>query len=98
MERRAPTETARAEPAPQTEAHTARRLLRLREVLARIPLKRSTIYARVAAGTFPKPVPLGSPHAVAWLESEIDAWISRQIRVARSEQRDDPLSLQVSRK
>jgi predicted DNA-binding transcriptional regulator AlpA len=51
-----------------------------------VPLKRSTIYANMAAGKFPKPIPLGSPHAVAWLASEIDEWIQTQIRVARPEE------------
>ena len=44
------------------------------EVEHRTGLKRSTIYDKMKAGTFPKPVKLGA-RAVAWFEPEIDAWI-----------------------
>ena len=54
------------------------RLLRLSEVLARVGLGRSSIYNRIRAETFPKPVDLGG--AVAWVEAEIDAWIAERIR------------------
>ncbi len=50
------------------------RLLRLPEVIQRIGLRRTTIYDRVAAGTFPAPVRL-TERAVAWRESEVDSWI-----------------------
>ena len=50
------------------------RLIRMQEVTARTGFKRSTIYLRMSQGRFPKPIPLGSTNAVAWLESEIDAW------------------------
>jgi prophage regulatory protein len=50
------------------------RLLRLPRVKVRVPYSRSTIYAGVKDGTFPKPVKLGG-RAVAWRESDIDAWI-----------------------
>ena len=58
-------------------------LLRLRDVLARVGLKRSTVYARISNGSFPRPVPLGTPRAVAWVASEVDEWIVDQIRKAR---------------
>ena len=48
------------------------------EVEHRTGLKRSTIYDKMKAGTFPKPVKLGA-RAVAWLEPEIDAWIKERI-------------------
>lgn len=41
-------------------------------------LGRSFIYSEMAAGRFPRPVPLG-PKAVGWIESEIDDWISQRI-------------------
>ena len=40
----------------------------------RTALGSSTIYRRIAAGTFPKPRQL-SPACVRWMESEIDIWI-----------------------
>ena len=50
------------------------RLLRLRDVKQKTGLGTSTIYRRIADGTFPAPRSLG-PNTVRWLESEIDAWI-----------------------
>lgn len=57
------------------EAEPLGRLMRLKEVLGLVPLSRSTIYARAAAGTFPKPRQLGG-NVVAWRESEIQAWLA----------------------
>jgi prophage regulatory protein len=59
--------------------------LRLPKVKARTGLSAATIYRRIAAGTFPSPVPLGSPHIVGWLESEIEDWCDAQVRAARPE-------------
>jgi prophage regulatory protein len=50
------------------------RLLRFPLVKERVPYSHSTIYAKVKDGTFPRPVNLGG-RAVAWRESDIDAWI-----------------------
>ncbi len=50
-------------------------ILRLPAVMEKVGLSRSSIYSRVRAGTFPKPVQLGE-RAVGWLESEIDEWIA----------------------
>ena len=50
------------------------RVLRLRDVKARTGQATSTIYAAMASGKFPKPIPLGE-RAVGWLEAEIDSWI-----------------------
>jgi prophage regulatory protein len=57
----------------------AERFLRLPEVRARVALSRSSIYARAAAGSFPKAVGLG-PRSVGWIESEINNWIEEQIQ------------------
>jgi prophage regulatory protein len=58
---------------------TTTSLLRLPTVRARTGLSRSSIYARVAAGTFPRPISIG-PRAVAWPSDAIDAWIGERIR------------------
>lgn len=50
------------------------RLLRKSEVLRLCALSRSTLYAQIKAGEFPRPVRLG-PRAVAWREKEIRDWI-----------------------
>jgi prophage regulatory protein len=53
-------------------------ILRRRQVEAMTGLSKTTIYARIAAGTFPEPIPLGEK-AVGWIESEIQAWIESRI-------------------
>jgi len=58
-------------------------ILRLPAVKACTGLSRSTIYLRIAEGTFPKPVNLGG-RAVGWLEVEIHEWLDRRIEVSRS--------------
>ncbi|MDR2450842.1 MAG: AlpA family transcriptional regulator [Candidatus Accumulibacter sp.] len=65
-------------------------ILRRNEVEARTGLARSTIYARIAADAFPRPVPLGRK-AVGWIESEIQAWID-----ARIVERDLPLAVKLN--
>lgn len=57
-------------------------ILRLPVVQARTGLSRSTIYQRIAGGTFPKPISLGA-RAVGWVETEIADWLSRQIEQSR---------------
>ncbi|MFP3549113.1 AlpA family phage regulatory protein [Paraburkholderia sp. SIMBA_049] len=51
-------------------------LLRLPDVLARIPVSRATWYAGVKSGRYPKPVSLG-PRCVAWKASEIQQLVSQ---------------------
>lgn len=57
-------------------------LLRLDQVRARTGLSRSSVYAKVASGDFPRPVAIGS-RAVAWVESEIAGWIQARINNSR---------------
>lgn len=54
-----------------------RRLIKLAEVQKRTALCRSSIYAKVAAGTFPKPVKSGS--SSAWVDTEVQGWIDAMI-------------------
>ena len=54
------------------------RILRRPEVEARTGLSRSTLYAMMAEGTFPKPVLLGK-RAVGWTEGAISKWIESRI-------------------
>ncbi|KEO86035.1 hypothetical protein EH30_09300 [Erythrobacter sp. JL475] len=51
-----------------------RRFVRLKEVLHRTGLGRSTIYRWMDEGRSPKPVRLGA-RSVAWIEHEIDQWL-----------------------
>ncbi|MBG9996815.1 AlpA family transcriptional regulator [Pseudoalteromonas sp. NZS127_1] len=50
------------------------RLIKLKEVIEKTSLGRSTVYEFMTKGTFPKQVSLGAK-SVAWLESEVDDWI-----------------------
>ncbi|ERE07078.1 DNA-binding protein [Pseudogulbenkiania ferrooxidans EGD-HP2] len=54
------------------------RFIRLPEVIATCGLSRSSVYDAIKRGSFPAPVPLGGK-SVAWLSSEIDAWMVDRI-------------------
>ncbi len=54
------------------------RLIRLKEVMHRVGLGRSTIYRWMDEGKFPKPLQLGAC-SEAWLQSDIYDWIDPQI-------------------
>jgi prophage regulatory protein len=56
--------------------------LRLPQVKQTTGLSKSTIYARIAEGTFPKQIPLG-PRLVVWVESDIQNWIDEQVSAVR---------------
>ena len=66
------------------ESQPHERILRLEEVTARTGLKRSALYTRIAAGTFPKPFPIdvrkdGRASVIGFAESEVEAWIKATI-------------------
>jgi len=50
------------------------RLLRIREVLQRLPISRTSLYDGIKVGLYPAPVRIGK-RTVAWRESEIDRLI-----------------------
>lgn len=52
--------------------------LRLKQVKSLIGLCRSSIYNMINEGKFPRPVRLG-PQSVAWLQSEVQLWMSERI-------------------
>ena len=55
------------------------RILRLKEVQRMTGLSRSTIYAEIAKGHFPKQIQLTGARSVGWYESAVVQWIaSRQ--------------------
>jgi prophage regulatory protein len=54
------------------------RVLRLKDVIEKTGLARSTIYKYVDAGTFPKPIPLGG-RSVGWVDAEVHRWITERI-------------------
>jgi len=50
-----------------------KKFLRLPAVIELVGIKRTIIYERIKAGTFPKPVQIG-PRAVAWDQEELVKW------------------------
>ena len=62
--------------------HPVEKLLRLPQVQSATGLSKSTIYARISEGTFPKQIPIG-PRLVVWVESDIQNWIAEQVAAAR---------------
>ena len=57
------------------ETQFADGVIRLPQVMARVGLSKSSIYAMAAAGTFPQPVAIGA-RARGWLQSEIADFIN----------------------
>lgn len=53
-------------------------ILRLKKVIEKTGLARSTIYKKIALGEFPPQISLGGK-AVGWLKSDVDRWIEKQI-------------------
>jgi prophage regulatory protein len=60
------------------QASSKHTILRRKQVVDRTGICLSSIYNFIAAGTFPKPISLGS-RSVGWLENEIDEWILSRI-------------------
>jgi prophage regulatory protein len=54
------------------------KVIRLKQVIDRTGLSRSTIYEMMKAGAFPERVSLGL-RSVGWHESEIDKWIAARM-------------------
>jgi len=61
------------------------KVLRMKDVIAKLGLSRSTIYNLINAGDFPPSFRLHK-QSVGWLESDIDEWILK--RMAESKKRD----------
>ncbi len=51
------------------------RIIRIRTVLARTGISRSSLYRKMSDGTFPRQVKLGE-HSSGWHESAINLWIA----------------------
>ncbi|WP_063942704.1 helix-turn-helix transcriptional regulator [Enterobacter bugandensis] len=54
------------------------RLIKMPEVMRRTGNGKAWIYRLISQGQFPRPVKVGA-RAVAFVESEVDEWISRRI-------------------
>lgn len=60
------------------------KILRIPAVMEKIGLRRTTIYAYIAAGKFPRPLPLGE-RAVGWREEEINDWIFERAKLRKGQ-------------
>lgn len=54
------------------------RIIRLKTVLTRTGLSRTTLYRKMGEGTFPRQLKI-SIHGAGWHESAIDRWIANPI-------------------
>lgn len=70
------------------------RLIRIKEVMNRTGLARSTVYKFMKLDKFPKQVAIGG--MVAWNESEIDDWISLHIELRNKKQIEGSLKYILS--
>lgn len=67
---------------PAAVVFNPEKMLRVQDVLKKTGIKRSTIYAMVAAGRFPKPIQLSERMGV-WPEDVIDNWLAERIRASQ---------------
>ena len=74
-----------AAPLPRRPAtNNDNRILRLPRVMELTGLGRSSIYAQMSAGDFPRSISLG-PRAIGWLASDIDEWVNARVAASRKE-------------
>lgn len=64
------------------------KFLRLTEVRSLTALSRSSLYAYMAAGTFPVAINIGA-RSIAWLESEVLEWMEGRIGAHRKAQKSE---------
>jgi prophage regulatory protein len=57
-------------------------IIRLRQVIEKTGLSRSTIYSLIKSGDFPQQIHL-SVRTMGFLEHEIDAWIAGRVAASR---------------
>ncbi|GAB7198382.1 MULTISPECIES: helix-turn-helix transcriptional regulator [Dickeya] len=59
------------------------RLIRLKDVISKTGLPRSTLYRRMKEGLFPLNVSIGE-NSVAWVEHEVNDWINDSLKNRKS--------------
>ena len=67
---------------------TPDRIVRLKTVLARTALSPSTLYRKIAEGTFPAQIRI-SVNGAGWRESDIDRWIANPVAWRPKEEVDE---------
>lgn len=63
--------------------------LRMPAVIARIGYSRSSVYALMKQGKFPKPIRLAGGGAVAWSEQDLRRWMEQQRDASQASDRAD---------
>jgi prophage regulatory protein len=59
-------------------------LLRRKELLKKLQISNTTLYAWIAAGRFPRPIEGGTSSVAYWLASDVDRWCDERV-AARGE-------------
>ena len=65
------------------------RIVRMKTVLARTGLSKSTIYRKIAEGTFPPRIRI-SINGAGWKESDINRWVENPVAWRPINDNDDP--------
>ena len=68
-------------------AEIASRILRLKSVLERTGLSRSTLYRKIERGTFPMQVRI-SERCIGWRESDVERWVGDPTGYSLTARRD----------
>jgi prophage regulatory protein len=68
---------------PPIPPPTRKKFLRLIQVRETTGLSRATIYRKIAAHEFPRPIRLGS-RAVGWVEADVIGWMNERVRLSRN--------------
>ena len=59
----------------QAVSNSEERIIRLKTVLERTGLSRSTLYRKIGRGTFPKQIRIAE-RCAGWRQSAVDAWLN----------------------
>ena len=60
-------------------ARSGVRIYRRKELLGLLGVSATTLYSWISEGRFPRPINLGA-NSVAWLQSEVDAYLEERAR------------------
>ncbi len=67
------------------ESYLAYKLVPMNEVLARISISKTQLYRLINVGEFPRSVSVGLGGRVAFVESEVNAWIASRIAMRETD-------------
>ena len=62
------------------------RIMRLKEVIEKTGLSRSTIYNLISQGKFPKQIELGA-RSVGWVDTEVDEWLKAKVAYRNAQEK-----------